>query len=82
MALPAKTSKPLFVDAAYFIALLLEGDDLHQLALDRGIQFQGALHVTTDAVLVEVFAAMSRRGPRVRAATVALLEELRANPQN
>ena len=81
MALPAKSNRPIFADAAYFIALLLEDDDLHARALARGIEFDGEPLLTTDAVLVEVFASVSRRGSRVRAAALALLDELRASPR-
>ncbi len=71
----------VFADTAYYIAVLLESDTLH----DRAVAFDAATPaqrtVTTDAVLVEVFASFSRRGSGARLVAVELVDTLLADPR-
>ncbi|MDE3097217.1 MAG: type II toxin-antitoxin system VapC family toxin [Chloroflexota bacterium] len=71
----------VFADAAYYTALLLPGDDLHSIALGTGRELRTTEIVTSDPVLVEVFAHMSGLGPVARSRAVSLLDELRADPR-
>jgi predicted nucleic acid-binding protein len=66
----------IFVDAAYYIGILLEEDELHDRALAIGRELDEFARVTTDSVLAEVLAYFSRRGPRSREAAAALIDEL------
>jgi len=72
---------PVFADTAYYIAILLESDTLH----DRAVAFDAAApeqrSVTTDAVLVEVLASFSKRGSGARLVAVDLVDTLRADPR-
>ena len=70
----------VFVDSALYIALLNEDDDLHDKAvrLADDLNRDSAIRlVTTDAVLLEIFAYASGRGAARRAATVAFAQRLR-----
>ena len=70
----------IFADTAYYIALLTDSDDLHLAARHIGQSLGAAPIVTTDAVLVEVFAYVAGRGRHQRMEAVALVEILGANP--
>lgn len=70
----------IFADTAYYIALLTDSDDLHLAARHVGQSLGAASIVTTDAVLVEVFAYFAGRGRHQRMEAVALVEILGANP--
>ncbi|TAK62039.1 MAG: PIN domain-containing protein [Dehalococcoidia bacterium] len=71
----------VFADTAYYIAVLLESDALH----DRSVAFDAASPtqrtVTTDAVLVEVLASFSKRGSGARLVAVDLVDTLCADPR-
>ncbi len=69
-----------FADTAYYIALLTARDDLHDIALTTGRSLGGAEIVTTDAVLVEVFAFVSGRGRHRRLEAVKLVDLLTTDP--
>ena len=70
----------VFADSGYFIALLLPRDQHSERAVQAAETFRDAHIVTTEMVLVEVFAASSRRGNRIRSAALDLLQELRSHP--
>ena len=70
----------IFADTAYYIALLADSDDLHIAAHKIGRSLADRSIVTTDAVLVEVFAHFAGRGRRSRVQAVALVEVLGADP--
>ena len=69
----------VFVDTAYYIALLVINDDLHDRALSY-VAFDRFEAVTTDAIFVEVLASFSNRGQHFRALGLALIDEMRADP--
>lgn len=71
----------IFVDAAYYIGLLLEEDDLHQSAARVGLAVDSVPQVTTDSVLVEVLAYMSSRGARARLSGARLIDRVRIDPR-
>lgn len=50
----------VFVDAAYYIALLAQNDRLHAAALDAASLLAGVPLVTSEPVLVELLAHVSR----------------------
>lgn len=68
--------RSVFVDAAFYIASLLPGDTLHQIALDQERTLSGVRLVTSDAVLVEVLAHVSGLGAATRAAAAVLVREI------
>lgn len=70
---------PAFVDSAYYIAILLKTDDLHERALQLSPTTDGPT-VTTDGVCMEVLAHVSDRGPHLRALGLRLFDGLRADP--
>ncbi len=70
----------VFIDAGFFIAILDDRDQYSGVAL-RGLEaFTGYRVVTTEMVLVEVFATLSRRGPQARMAVTDHLHRLRDDP--
>jgi predicted nucleic acid-binding protein len=70
-----------FADAAYYIALLSRLDEYHALALAYDDDPSVTRVITTDAVLVEVFAYFSGAGERHRLAVATLVDALRADPR-
>ena len=70
----------VFLDAAYAIALAAPSDQLHHRAVVLAEQLEAdrTCLVTTQAVLLEVGNALSKR--RFRAAAVELLSSLEADP--
>jgi predicted nucleic acid-binding protein len=70
----------IFADTAYYIALLTDSDDLHVAARDVGRSLGATAIVTTDAVLVEVFAYFAGRGRHQRMEAVELVALLGAAP--
>jgi len=70
----------VFLDAAYAIALAAPSDQLHAraLALAEQLEADRTRLVTTQAVLLEIGNALSKR--RYRAAAVDLLSSLEADP--
>lgn len=72
--------RTIYVDTGYWIARLNPRDELHEraLAISRGLgQFR---LVTSEMVLVELLNDFAGRGNTFRALAVALVEQLRANP--
>src|SRR4051812_5906488 len=68
----------VFADTFYFVALSNPWDQGHQAAVEFTLSFQGEM-VTTAWVLTEFANFMS--DPRNRGEFVALLADLRTNPQ-
>ena len=68
-----------FADTAYYIALLMRRDALHEAAKAFDARNDESGTVTTDAVLVEVLAHFSKRGSHARSAAVELVDALRVD---
>jgi uncharacterized protein len=68
----------VFADTYYYLALLVERNDSHQLALDVTEQLRGPI-VTTSWVLMEFANAVSKS--RRRHYFPSLLADLKQNPQ-
>lgn len=70
----------VFLDASYAIALASSSDQLHAraLALAEALEADRTLPVTTQAILLEIGNALSKR--RHRAAAVRMLSALEADP--
>jgi len=75
-----KVPADVFLDAAYAIALAAPSDQLHTraVALAERLEADRTLMVTTQAVLLEIGNALSKR--RYRSAAVELLSALAADP--
>lgn len=71
----------VFADTAYYVALLVRTDSLHAAAVSWDDGSPGSRTVTTDAVLVEVLAYLSRRGSAARRIGADLVETLRRDPR-
>ena len=70
----------VFADSGYWIAMLNPNDDKHESALRATENLGGRDIVTTEMVLVEVFAHVSKQGARARSDMVELLRDLKNNP--
>jgi len=66
----------VFADTSYFIALVGEDDDAHELAIGRTATFKGRI-VTTGWVLMEVANHLAE--PQNRQVFLDLLDDLRAD---
>jgi predicted nucleic acid-binding protein len=64
--------RTVFVDTSFYVAILDASDDLHGRALSvlEELYKDAVLFVTTEVVMVELLAFMSRRGPSLRQAAV------------
>ena len=71
----------VFADTAYYVAVLVEHDELHDRAVAFDAESASQRTVTTDAVLVEVLAYFSRRGRAARLVAVELVDALQADPR-
>ena len=70
----------VFADSGFFVALLSLRDQ-HKERANRAVEtFKNNHLVTTEMVLVEVFAAISREGERSRAGAIQYLKGLRDDP--
>ena len=67
----------VFADAGYWIALLNPNDDKHESAQRATEEMGGRKIVTTEMVLVEVFAHVSKQGQLARSEAVKMLEGLK-----
>ena len=68
--------REVFADACYWIALLIETDELHESAVQASNNLNNALVITTDSVFLEVFNFVSKRGETLRQAAVSIHREL------
>ena len=64
---------PIFADACYWIALLLERDEWHEVALRLSNEMAHRPLITSELVLVEVLNFMGKYGEQKRRAAVALV---------
>jgi len=71
----------VFADAAYWIALLLPRDHLHNAAVKASEQLGSSKVVTSEMVLTEVLNALGRFGPSVRAAAIEVVRTLETSSQ-
>lgn len=69
----------LYADAAYYIALLVRRDRLHEPAVALSATLESVATVTSDPVLVEVLAYVSKRRHHSRSLGLAFVDALRAN---
>lgn len=71
----------VFADTAYYVAVLLESDALHDRAVAFDAESPTQRTITTDTVLTEVLAYFSKRGSDSRLVAVELVDALRADPR-
>ncbi|MBT9132892.1 MAG: tRNA(fMet)-specific endonuclease VapC [Syntrophomonadaceae bacterium] len=70
----------VFVDTLHWVAIV-KPDDPWKPAAENAIRtFGQARLVTSDAVLVEVLAALAKGGPRLREAAVQMVRKIMSNP--
>ena len=70
----------VFADSGYWIAMSNPSDNWHESA-KRATQLIGDRKIiTTEMVLVELFAYMSRRGPNGRRQAASMLDHIKADP--
>lgn len=72
--------KSVFVDNLYWVAILKRGDQWAGPAKQARDALGQVLLVTTDEVLTEFLATLSRAGPRLRRAAVELVRGILDNP--
>lgn len=72
--------RTVFADTVYWIALARPDDQWHEAAREAGRQLGQATIVTTDEVLTEFLAALSRGGPSIRQAAARLVRRLLSRP--
>lgn len=70
----------VFADSGYWIALANPSDENHESARRAAEKLGGRKTVTTEMVLTEVFAHVSKQGPRARSDAVKMLEDLKNDP--
>ena len=70
----------VFADACYWIAILNEGDSLHELAMLLSDNLGPRHVVTSELVLVEVLNFFAEWGPEKRRGAVVLAQTLRDDP--
>jgi len=56
----------VFADMCYWIALLNPRDELHSLAQEVSVTFNGAAILTSEAVLTELLNSFAEQGPHFR----------------
>jgi len=69
--------RTLFVDAAYWVAMINPQDDLHDRAISISRSLDDCLFVTTEMVLTEVLNFFAERGSTPRRAAANLVQRLR-----
>ncbi len=70
----------VFADTGYWIALIYQNDDLHNIAIQLTAKIMPAKIVTTEMVLAELLNAFSGRGKPLREAAINLIESLINDP--
>jgi predicted nucleic acid-binding protein len=69
----------IYVDAAYYIALLIVDDNLHDAAVRISENFTDETFVTSDPVLVELLTFVSGLGEHHRSRAVTVIRRLRTD---
>lgn len=72
--------KTIFADTLYWTAIVRPNDPWREFAESAKQALGEVILVTTDEVLTEFLAALSRGGPRVREAAVRMVRAILANP--
>jgi len=72
--------RTVFADTGYWVALVNPHDDLHRDALNTARSIGPVFTVTSDPVLTEFLNNFARRGPQLRQAAAALVDQLKKNP--
>lgn len=72
--------RTVFADAAYWIALIYPGDDLHDRAKVVSATLSPLRLVTSEMVLTELLNSLSNKGGNLRKAGVALIKDIYADP--
>ena len=70
----------VFADSGYWIALANPSDENHESARRANEKLGGRKTVTSEMVLTEVFAHVSKQGSRARNDAVRLLADLKNDP--
>lgn len=70
----------VFADTGYWIALLDNGDSLHERAQVASREMGSCHIVTTEMILTEFLNCFSGLGPHLRSAAVKAIEALRNSP--
>ena len=72
----------IFLDTSYLLAVLIESDGLHDsaLRLAERLSKERVSYVTTQFVIAELLASVSRRGSHVRSRTIDYLRFLISQP--
>ena len=69
--------RTLFVDAAYWVAMINPQDDLHERAISLSRSLDDCLFVTTEMVMTEVLNFFAERGRAPRQLAANLVQRLR-----
>jgi len=72
--------KTVFVDTLYWVAIVLPNDPWGDSAKQARLSLGNAILVTTDEVLTEFLAALSRSGERIRRQATRMVREILDNP--
>jgi len=72
--------KTVFADSLYWTAIVRPGDQWGALAKAARASLGEAIVVTTDEVLTEFLATLSRGGPQLRKAAVRMVRAILGNP--
>jgi len=72
--------KPVFADAVYWIASARPNDHWSQAAKAAKNRLGQVRIVTTDEVLTEFFAALSKSGPHLRSVAARMVRAIQDNP--
>ena len=70
----------VFADTLYWVAIIKPGDPWQESAKQASSSLGEVRRVTTDEVLVEVLAALSKGGERIRRMAVKAVQQILANP--
>ena len=70
----------LFIDTSYYVAAILQRDQLHARALELAQLVRDSEFVTSEAVVLEIFDRLAEYGEGARRAAAGLLAELRGDP--
>ena len=66
----------VFVDAAYWIAILRNDDQWHDVALTARSKLRAVKFVTTEEVLAEVLTSLSRYGSELRTQAAGMVRDI------